>query len=313
MPGYLVRRILATLPVMGIVAVIIFSLLRLTPGDPAAVIAGDLASPEQLETIRQRLGLNEPIPLQLLLWIGQLLRGDLGESIISGVPVASMIADRLGPSAALGTGTILFSILVAVPLGVIAAWRRGTGLDRAVMAFSVLGFSVPTFVKGYVFILLFAIVLTWLPVQGYSPLSSGLWPFVERLILPTLVLSMGYIALISRITRTSVLEVMNEDYIRTARAKGIKERAVLTRHALRNAAVPIVTIIGVGVGMLLSGVVVIESVFNLPGLGRLVVESVLARDYPVVQGLILFFALVYILINLLVDVIYTVIDPRIRY
>jgi peptide/nickel transport system permease protein len=313
MPGYLVRRILATLPVMGIVAVIVFALLRLTPGDPAVVIAGDLASPEQLETIRQRLGLNEPIPLQLLLWIGQLLRGDLGESIISGVPVASMIGDRLGPSVALGTGTILFSVLVAVPLGVIAAWRRGTGLDRAVMAFSVLGFSVPVFVKGYVFILLFAIILTWLPVQGYAPLGSGLWLFVERLILPTVVLSMGYIALIARITRTSVLEVMNEDYIRTARAKGIKERAVLTRHALRNAAVPIVTIIGVGVGMLLSGVVVIESVFNLPGLGRLVVESVLARDYPVVQGLILFFALVYILINLLVDVIYTVVDPRIRY
>jgi peptide/nickel transport system permease protein len=313
MPGYIVRRILATLPVMGIVAVIVFALLRLTPGDPASVIAGDLASPEQIETIRRRLGLNEPIPVQLLLWATQLLRGDLGESIISGVPVASMIADRLGPSLALGTGTILFSILVAVPLGVLAAWRRGTGLDRAVMAFSVLGFSVPVFVKGYVFILMFAIILTWLPVQGYAPPGTGLWPFLERLILPTVVLSMGYIALIARITRTSVLEVMNEDYIRTARAKGIKERAVLTRHALRNAAVPIVTIIGVGIGMLLSGVVVTESVFNLPGLGRLVVESVLAHDYPVVQGLILFFALVYILINLLVDVIYTLVDPRIRY
>jgi peptide/nickel transport system permease protein len=293
--------------------VIVFALLRLTPGDPASVIAGDLASPEQIETIRRRLGLNEPIPVQLLLWATQLLRGDLGESIISGVPVASMIADRLGPSLALGTGTILFSILVAVPLGVLAAWRRGTGLDRAVMAFSVLGFSVPVFVKGYVFILMFAIILTWLPVQGYAPPGTGLWPFLERLILPTVVLSMGYIALIARITRTSVLEVMNEDYIRTARAKGIKERAVLTRHALRNAAVPIVTIIGVGIGMLLSGVVVTESVFNLPGLGRLVVESVLAHDYPVVQGLILFFALVYILINLLVDVIYTLVDPRIRY
>lgn len=313
MPGYLVRRILATMPVMGIVAVIVFALLRLTPGDPASVIAGDLASPEQLEAIRRRLGLSEPIPVQLLLWATQLLQGDLGESIISGVPVAAMIADRIGPSLALGTSTILFSILVAVPLGVVAAWRQGTGFDRAVMAFSVLGFSVPVFVKGYVFILLFAIVLLWLPVQGYAPLGSGLWPFLERLILPTLVLSMGYIALIARITRTSILEVMNEDYIRTARAKGITERAVLMRHALRNAAVPIVTIIGVGVGMLLSGVVVTESIFNLPGLGRLVVESVLARDYPVVQGLILFFAFVYILINLLVDVIYTLVDPRIRY
>lgn len=313
MPGYIVRRLLATLPVMGIVAVIVFALLRLTPGDPALVIAGDLASPEQLEAIRRRLGLTEPIPVQLLLWATQLLQGDLGESIISGVPVVAMIADRIGPSLALGTSTILFSILVAVPLGVVAAWRQGSGFDRAVMAFSVLGFSVPVFVKGYVFILLFAIVLLWLPVQGYAPLGNGLWPFLERLILPTLVLSMGYIALIARITRTSILEVMNEDYIRTARAKGITERAVLMRHALRNAAVPIVTIIGVGVGMLLSGVVVTESVFNLPGLGRLVVESVLVRDYPVVQGLILFFAFVYILINLLVDVIYTLVDPRIRY
>ena len=313
MPGYIVRRLLATLPVMGIVAVIVFALLRLTPGDPALVIAGDLASPEQLEAIRRRLGLTEPIPVQLLLWATQLLQGDLGESIISGVPVVAMIADRIGPSLALGTSTILFSILVAVPLGVVAAWRQGSGFDRAVMAFSVLGFSVPVFVKGYVFILLFAIVLLWLPVQGYAPLGNGLWPFLERLILPTLVLSMGYIALIARITRTSILEVMNEDYIRTARAKGITERAVLMRHALRNAAVPIVTIIGVGVGMLLSGVVVTESVFNLPGLGRLVVESVLVRDYPVVQGLILFFAVVYILINLLVDVIYTLVDPRIRY
>lgn len=313
MPGYIVRRLLATLPVMGIVAVIVFALLRLTPGDPALVIAGDLASPEQLEAIRRRLGLSEPIPVQLLLWATQLLQGDLGESIISGVPVVAMIADRIGPSLALGTSTILFSILVAVPLGVVAAWRQGSGFDRAVMAFSVLGFSVPVFVKGYVFILLFAIVLLWLPVQGYAPLGNGLWPFLERLILPTLVLSMGYIALIARITRTSILEVMNEDYIRTARAKGITERAVLMRHALRNAAVPIVTIIGVGVGMLLSGVVVTESVFNLPGLGRLVVESVLVRDYPVVQGLILFFAFVYILINLLVDVIYTLVDPRIRY
>lgn len=313
MPVYIVRRLIATVPVMAIVATIVFALLRLTPGDPASVIAGDHASAEQLAGIRQRLGLDDPLPVQLLLWFAQLLKGDLGHSIISDVPVAALIADRLGPSLALGAGTILFSIVVAVPLGVVAAWRRGTPIDRAVMAFSVLGFSVPVFVKGYVFILLFAITLAWVPVQGYAPPAKGLWPFVERLILPTIVLSLGYIALIARIARTSVLEVLNEDFIRTARAKGITERTVLARHALRNAAVPIVTIIGVGVGMLLSGVVVTESVFNLPGLGRLVVESVLARDYPVVQGLILLFAFIYIVINLIVDILYTIIDPRIRY
>lgn len=313
MPVYIVRRMIATVPVMAIVATIVFALLRLTPGDPASVIAGDHASAEQLAGIRQRLGLDDPLPIQLALWFTQLLKGDLGHSIISDVPVAALIADRLGPSLALGAATILFSIVVAVPLGVVAAWRRGTMVDRVVMAFSVLGFSVPVFVKGYVFILLFAITLAWVPVQGYAPPAAGLWPFLERLILPTTVLSLGYIALIARIARTSVLEVLNEDFIRTARAKGITERAVLARHALRNAAVPIVTIIGVGVGMLLSGVVVTESVFNLPGLGRLVVEAVLARDYPVVQGLILLFAFIYIVINLIVDILYTIIDPRIRY
>jgi peptide/nickel transport system permease protein len=243
----------------------------------------------------------------------QLLRGDLGVSLISGVPVSGMIAERIGPTLALGTTIIVFSVIVAVPLGVMAAWRQGTLLDRSVTAFSVFGFSVPVFVNGYLLILLFSIGLGWLPVQGYRPLVAGFWPFFERLILPTLALSTAYIALITRITRTSILEVMGEDYIRTARAKGVKESTVLLRHALRNAAVPIVTIIGVGIATLISGVVVTESVFNLPGLGRLVVEAVLARDYPVIQGLIMFFSFTYILINLVVDVLYTVFDPRIRY
>jgi peptide/nickel transport system permease protein len=298
---------------MGIVALIVFALMRLTPGDPAAIIAGEFASPEQLEKMREHMGLHAPIYVQFALWIMQLLRGDLGVSLTSGVPVVALIADRAGPSLALGAAAILLSIAVAIPLGVIAAWRQGTLLDRAVMGFSVLGFSVPVFVKGYAAILLFAIALGWLPVQGYAPIAAGFWPFLERLLMPTLVLSMGYIALIARITRTSVLEVMGEDYIRTARAKGVGEHIVLMRHALRNAAVPIVTIIGLGIGMLISGGVVTESVFNLPGLGRLVVESVLARDYPVVQGLILLFSFIYIVINLLVDVIYTLVDPRIRY
>jgi peptide/nickel transport system permease protein len=288
-------------------------LLRLTPGDPAAIIAGDLASPEQVAKIRAHMGLDKPLYAQFVVWLLQLIRGDLGVSLTSGVSVSAIIADRVGPSIALGLSTIFLSILIAVPLGVVAAWRQGTTVDRAVMAFSVLGFSVPVFVKGYIFIFLFSIQLGWLPVQGYRPITSGLWPFIERLLLPTFVLSLGYIALIARITRTSVLEVLGDDFIRTARAKGVRERAVLVQHALRNAAVPIVTIIGVGVGMLLSGVVVAESVFNVPGVGRLVVEAVLARDYPVVQGLILLFSFTYIAINLFVDISYTLLDPRIRY
>jgi peptide/nickel transport system permease protein len=311
--AFITRRLVATIPVMGMVALVVFAILRLTPGDPAAIIAGDSATPEQLEQIRRSMGLDKPIHMQFILWLLQLLRGDLGTSLISGVSVIGMVADRIGPSLALAICTIVFTVLVAIPLGVIAAGSQGKLLDRAVMALSVLGFSVPVFVTGYLLILGFSIGLGWFPVQGYKPLEEGFWPFIQRLVLPTLALSTIYIALIARITRTSIIEVMGEDYIRTARAKGLKESAVLIKHALRNAAVPIVTIIGVGIALLISGVVVTESVFNLPGLGRLVVEAVLARDYPVIQGLILLFSFIYILINLVVDVLYTVFDPRIRY
>jgi len=313
MPRYIAARLLATIPVMGIVAVVVFSLLRITPGDPAAIIAGDSATSEQLEMIRQSLGLDQPLYVQFPVWLGQILSGDLGTSLISGVSVWSMISVRFGPTLALSTSIILFSILVAVPLGVIAAWRQGTLLDRSISAFSVLGFSMPVFVTAYLLILAFSITLGWLPVQGYRGPGEGMWPFLSRLILPTLALSTAYIALIARITRTSILEVMGEDYIRTARAKGLRERAVLARHGLRNAAVPIITVIGLGITNLISGVVVTASVFNLPGLGRLVVEAVLARDYPVIQGLILLFSFIYIIINLVVDVLYTLFDPRIRY
>ena len=313
MIAFVLKRMVAALPVMAVVAAVVFAILRLTPGDPAAILAGDSATPEQLEAIRQNLGLDQPVYLQFFQWIGQLLRGDLGTSLLSGTPVLEMIAQRMGPSIALCLSTIVVAIVVAIPLGVLAAWRQGKLLDRAVMALSVLGFSIPVFVTGYVLILTLSLGAGWFPVQGYKPLSEGLWPFLRSITLPTLALSSVYIALIARITRTSVIEVMNEDFIRTARAKGLNERGVLLGHALRNAAVPIVTIIGVGIAMLIGGVVVTESVFNLPGLGRLVVEAVLARDYPVIQALILLFALVYVLINLVVDVSYTVFDPRIRY
>jgi peptide/nickel transport system permease protein len=287
--------------------------LRLSPGDPAIILAGDGATPEQLNAIRASMGLDKPVMVQFIVWIGHLLRGDLGTSLISGLPVAGMIAERFGPTLALCIGTIVIAVAIAIPVGILAAWQQGKLLDRLAMAASVVGFSVPGFIIGYVLILLFARWLGWLPVQGYQPLSAGLWPFIERLILPTLTLSTAYIALIARIVRTSVIEVMGEDFIRTARAKGMTEAAVLIRQALGNAAVPIVTIIGVSIAMLIGGVVVTESVFNVPGLGRLVLEAVLARDYPIIQALILLFSMLYVLINLVIDVLYSLLDPRIRY
>jgi len=313
MGRFLAGRVLATIPVMGVVATIVFLLLRVAPGDPAAILAGDAASPEHIAEIRARLGLDQPILVQFAEWIGRLLHGDLGTSIISNQPVTTLIGQRLEPTLALATTTILFAVIVAVPLGVLSAWRHGTWIDRGVMTLSVLGFSIPVFVLGYLWIFAVAMQLQWLPVQGYVSFRQGFWPFLERLILPTLTLSVIYIALIARITRASVLEVLGEDYIRTAHAKGVGERAVLTHHALRNAAVPIVSVIGIGIALLISGVVITESVFNLPGLGRLTVDAVLARDYPVIQGVILLFSAAYILINLAVDVSYTIFDPRICY
>jgi peptide/nickel transport system permease protein len=313
MLAYIMRRLLATIPVMAVVAVFVFSMLRLTPGDPASIIAGAAATSQDIVDIRQKLGLDRPIVTQFFIWLGHVLSGDFGESFFYKKQVAELVADRVGPTLALATLTMALSIVIAVPLGVLAAYRQGTWVDRVVMGFSVLGFSVPVFVIGYSLIYVFSIKLNWLPVQGYQPMAEGIGGFVQRLILPSLTLSVIYIALIARITRTSVLEVLGEDYIRTARAKGLTDRAVLMRHALRNAAVPIVTVIGLGIALLIGGVVVTESVFSIPGLGRLTVDAVLARDYPTVQAVILLFSLVYVLINLAVDVTYPLLDPRIRY
>ncbi|HMB10969.1 ABC transporter permease [Saliniramus sp.] len=313
MLGYIVQRILAAIPVMGFVALFVFLLLRLTPGDPAAIIAGDTATPAQLAAIRERLGLTDPIYIQFLNWIGDLLRGDFGVSIISQQPVITMIAGRLEPTISLALTTITLSIIIAVPLGVIAAWKQGTIIDRLVMAISVIGFSVPIFVIGYVMIQIFSMQLGWFPVQGFRSITEGIGPFVERIFLPTISLTLLYIALIARITRTSMLEILNEDYVRTAHAKGLSDVRVLMRHALRNCAVPIVTVIGIGFALIISGVVVTESVFNLPGIGRLTVDAVLARDYPVIQAVILLASLVYVVINLLIDIAYVFLDPRIRY
>jgi peptide/nickel transport system permease protein len=313
MLAYVLRRLVATIPVMLIVAVLVFLMLRLTPADPAAIIAGDNANSEQVAEIRKRLGLDQPILTQFVIWGSKLLQGDLGESFFFKKQVAELIADRLEPTLSLALCTIVLAVLIAVPLGVLAAYRQGSWLDRIVMGFSVLGFSMPVFVIGYLLIYVFAIELNWLPVQGYQRLSQGVGGWLVRLILPALTLSVIYVALIARMTRTSVLEVLNEDYIRTARAKGQTEIKVLVRHALANAAVPIVTVIGLGIALLIGGVVVTESVYTIPGLGRLTVDAVLARDYPTIQAIILLFSLVYVLINLAVDLTYTFFDPRIRY
>ncbi len=313
MINYIIQRILAAIPVMGFVALFVFLMLRLTPGDPAAIIAGDTATPEQLERIRDALGLNDPLHVQFITWIGNLLQGDFGTSVISGKPVIELIEARMEPTISLALTTITLSVLIAVPLGVIAAWKHGTLIDRFVMLLSVLGFSIPVFVIGYLMISFFAMQLGWFPVQGFRPIGDGLGEFLHRIALPTFTLTLLYIALIARITRTSMLEILGDDYIRTARAKGLPEARVLTRHALRNCSVPIITVIGIGFALIISGVVVTESVFNLPGLGRLTVDAVLARDYPVIQAVILLASLIYVVVNLLIDIAYVLLDPRIRY
>jgi len=313
MVSFLVRRLLATLPVLLIVAVLVFLMLRLTPGDPAAILAGDAANTEQIARIRASLGLDQPIVAQFGIWVGNLLSGDLGESFYYKTKVATLIGQRLEPTLALATLTITIAILVAVPLGAIAAWRFGGWFDRALMGFSVLGFSVPVFVLAYLLIWIVSLKLGWFPVQGYKRLADGFWPFLHHLILPAITLSVIYIALIARVTRASVLEALGEDYIRTARAKGLPEARVLVRHALANAAVPIITVIGIGVALLIGGVVVTESVYAIPGLGRLTVDAVLARDFPTIQAVILLFSFAYVLVNLLVDLSYVFFDPRIRY
>lgn len=313
MTAYIIRRLLATIPVMAVVALFVFLLLHLTPGDPAAIIAGDDATPGDIDAVRRKLGLDRPIWEQFIIYVWSLLRGDLGTSIFSNLPVTTLVAQRLEPSVVLALSTLFLAVVFAIPLGVIAAWKARTAIDRIVMGFSVLGFALPVFLIGYLLIYIFAIELRWLPVQGYRPLSQGVWETARSIVLPAFALGMVYMALIARITRASMLEVLSEDYIRTAHAKGVAKKSVLLKHALKNAAVPIVTVIGIGLALLISGVVITETVFNIPGLGRLTVDAILKRDYPIIQGLIIIFAGTKVLVNLMIDISYTFFDPRIRY
>ncbi|HTI82707.1 MAG TPA: ABC transporter permease [Acetobacteraceae bacterium] len=313
MLAYAARRILATIPVMLLVAFFVFSLLYIAPGDPAAIIAGDQATPADVERIRISLGLDRPFVVRFGEWLWHILHGDLGTSIFTNLPVSHMIQQRIEPTLSLMLLTIVFAVCVAIPLGVVAAWKQGSWIDSAVMVLAVFGFSTPVFVMGYILAYVFALQLDWLPVQGFNPISDGLVPFLRNLVLPTVALGLIFIALLARITRATMLDVLSQDYVRTAKAKGVGQRQVLFVHALKNAAVPIITVIGNGVALLIGGAVVTESVFAIPGLGRLTLDAILRRDYPVIQGVVLLFSISYVLVNLLVDLLYTLFDPRIRY
>ena len=309
---FILRRISSIAVVMAVVGITVFLILHLVPGDPVSILAGDNATGDQIEAIRHNLGLDDPLPLQFARWAFAVLRGDLGISVFSREPVIDLVAQRLEPTLSLAAVTIVIAVPIAVAAGITAAAKAGSFIDRTVMALSVLGFSVPGFVLGYFLVYVFALNLHWLDVQGYRPIAGGLWPWFNHLIMPSMALGFAYLALIGRITRTAMLDVLSEDYIRTAKAKGVSPRPVLWRHALKNAGVPIVTVIGGGVALLIGGVVVTETVFNIPGVGRLVVDAIQKRDYPVIQGVTLIFSGIYVVVNLLVDLSYTLIDPRVR-
>lgn len=311
--AYSVRRILMTLPVMLVVALFVYGLLDLAPGDPAVFLAGDDATADEIERIRMTLGLDQPFVQRFGIWLANILRGDLGVSLFTGLAVSEVIAQRIPPTFTLMLMTLIVSVAIAIPIGALAAWRHNRLDDRLIMVGAVFSFSLPTFVVGYALAWLFGVELRWLPIQGYVPFSEGVWKSIRTLIVPTLALASVYVALITRITRATLLETLSQDYIRTARAKGVGHRNLLFRHALRNASVPIVTVIGSGVALLISGAVVTETVFSIPGLGRLTVDAILRRDYPIIQGVILLFSFLYVLVNLIVDLLYRVFDPRITY
>jgi peptide/nickel transport system permease protein len=313
MLAFIIRRIITTIPVMAFVALFVFSLLYIAPGDPAAIIAGPDAPADDVARIRRTLGLDEPLYVQLAGWYGRLLTGDLGQSIFLRKPVLEAILDRAEPTLLLTLSAIVVATLLGVPAGVLSARHHNTATDQTLMMLALLGISVPNFLLGLIFVLVFGVWLGWFPVAGYSPLEDGWMATARSLVLPAFALGLVQSALIARIARSSMLDVLREQYITTGRAKGLAERLVVYKHALRNALVPTVTVIGISFAVLISGAVVVETVFNIPGLGRLVVSAVSRRDYPVVQGVVLVIAGVYMVVNLLVDLSYLVIDPRVKY
>ena len=313
MQTYLLRRILAVIPVMVVVATVTFVLIHLAPGDPANIIAGPDATPADVVRLRRNLGLDQPLPTQLLHWYGRLLRGDLGDSIFLRRPVTEAIVERLEPTLLLTSWATLIAVLIGVPAGIISARYHNSAVDQSFMGLALIGLSVPNFLLGLLMILVFGVWLRWLPVAGYVSLDLGLWDNLRSLLMPSISLGLVQSALIARITRSSMLDVLREQYILASRAKGLAERAVVYKHALKNAIIPTLTVIGITFAILVGGAVVIETVFNIPGLGRLIISAVLRRDYPVIQGVVLIIAVTYTLINLIVDLVYLTRDPRIRY
>jgi len=313
MMHYIVRRLFATLAVVTVVATLVFIMVRLAPGDPALAIAGDGASPEQLQHLRAQLGLELSLLRQFIIWASAMLTLDMGQSLYYQIPVTTLIGQRLAPTLTLAVLTLLLSVPLAVWLGALAAANQGKFLDRLINASAVLGFSIPVFVISYVLIWVAALKLGLLPVQGSGPTDAGWLARLKYFVLPTIGLAFGQVALLVRITRAAVIDALNEDYVKTARAKGASNSRVLWRHAVRNAAVPIVTIVGLSFAALIGGVVVTETVYAIGGLGKLTVDAVLARDFPVIQGLVVFFSVLYVLINLTIDLLYLALDPRILY
>jgi peptide/nickel transport system permease protein len=311
--SYLLKRFMATIPVLFIVSVMVFLFLRLIPGDPATAMLGRNASVQEIEAVRLKMGLDRPLPVQYAAWLGKALRGDLGLSIISGRSISRSILERLPHTMALALLAIAIAIAIAIPSGVTAAVKQNTLTDRAVMLFSLLGVSLPSFWVGILFIIFFSVQLRWFPSSGYVSIYENLFQGLRYLLLPAVSLALVMAAVSARMARSAMLEVLRQDYIRTARAKGLGHWAVVVRHGLKNAMIPVITVIGLDFGWLLGGTVVIETIFGIPGMGRLVIYSILNRDYPVVQGVILYMAIIYMLVNLLVDFIVTLMNPRIRY
>lgn len=313
MQGYILRRVLASIPVIFIVAFFTFGLLYLTPGDPAYVLAGEESTTEEIEQIRANLGLDRPFHIRLGKWMGNLAQGDLGKSVLSNKDVTWLIKGRIEPSMSLAILSAMIAIFAAIPMGVLAAWKANTWIDRTIMVISSLGFAIPGFFLGFIIMWAFGIKWQILPVAGYVPIHEDFIEYGKRLIMPAITTALVFMALIARMTRATMMEVLQEDYIRTARSKGLGEKVVLFRHAFRNAALPVLTVIGIGVALLISGLVVTETVFAVPGMGQLIFDAISNRDYPVIQGMILVAASVYILVNLGVDILYAYLDPRIRY
>lgn len=312
MKAYIIKRLLSLVPILFVVAAVVFFIVHLAPGGPAAVILGPQATPEAVENLKEQLGLNLPIFQQFLNWLAGLFQGDLGQSISMGRPVLEVFLSHLGPTLSLAILAQGLSILFAIPFGIIASNWRGTSVDQSIMILAMLGISIPSFLLALLLMLLFGVNLNLLPVAGYEPLSSGLWNHLKYMILPAISLGAIQTAVIARMTRSSMLDILSMNYIKTARAKGVKEQIVTYKHALRNAFLPILTVLGETFGTLVAGAVVTETVFNLPGIGQLIINAIVNRDYALIQGTILIIAVSYVFINLIVDLLYGIVDPRVR-